>query len=155
MTKSSLEKEKVYLTHTHRSKSITEGSWGKEGKQKQAWMGGINTAFHFTDSFTHSQLPIQPRITCPGNGVTHSRLGPPMSVNNRDNPPQIYPQVCFILTTSLNIPSQVTLGHVKLIIKANWTGPECAGNLCMDLQLGITGPSKEAFNLNRQSSMDW
>lgn len=60
---------------------------------------------------------IHLRTTCPGNGVTHSGLEPPISTNNRDNPSGTCPRSVWS-GWSLNWDSpQETLGCVKWTVK--------------------------------------
>lgn len=61
----------------------------------------------------------QPRTASPGNDVTHSGLGPHLSLNNENNPSQSCSRANFIQgIPRLKLFLQVTLGCVALPIKA-------------------------------------
>lgn len=60
---------------------------------------------------------IWPKTSCLGNGATHSELGPPVSINNHDGPPETCPQINQVLAVPhLRLLSQMSLGTVRLAV---------------------------------------
>lgn len=55
-------------------------------------------AAYLSGSRSGSFFFMQFRMTCPGSGVAHSVLGPPVTVSNGDNPSQTSPQTSLIKT---------------------------------------------------------
>lgn len=85
----------IYLAYTYRSQSTIEGN--------QGWDLTARTVEEYYFS-PHSGLPtdlqianflMQPSTRC-SEMVSHCGLGPPMSINNQDNPPQAFPQVYLL-----------------------------------------------------------
>jgi hypothetical protein len=63
---------------------------------------------------------LWPKTSCLVNGTAHSELGPPVSVNNYDGPPETCPQINQVLVIPhLRLLSQMSLGTVMLTVKAN------------------------------------
>ena len=64
------------------------------------------------------QLPF---LYSPGNDATRSGLGPLTSLYIRDNPTKTFPKAKLIWTNpQMRLPSQITLGYIKLSTKADW-----------------------------------
>ena len=58
---------------------------------------------------------LQPRTACPGNGATHSGLGPSTSINNKDSTPTDTDLIWKI--PQLRLPSKVACGGELKLVK--------------------------------------
>lgn len=109
------------------SQSVIEERQGKTSSRKVT--ASLLAIPHITsDGQTNSQgtgslrlllsyLSSRAQDHLPRNGAYHSGLGPPPSVINKDNSPKTCSQVKQGISP-LTLPSQVSLGCIKLTVKA-------------------------------------